>query len=116
MKWFGIKIIFLLSLALFVSYSIGEGASRPETGDSIKKISVPFVKGNSMRIVIVGDTGTGERAYAQVLGQCKKQCAKPILISYCIWVTLFIRLGFFLNPVRIDILKKSKRHYLTLIR
>lgn len=64
MKWFAIKIVFLLSLALFVSYSIGEGASRPETGDSIKKISVPFVKGNSMRIVIVGDTGTGERAYA----------------------------------------------------
>ena len=64
MKWFAIKIVFLLSLALFVSYSIGEGASHPETSDSIKKISVPFVKGNSMRIVIVGDTGTGERAYA----------------------------------------------------
>ena len=64
MKWFAIKIVFLLSLALFVSYSIGEGASRLETSDSIKKISVPFVKGNSMRIVIVGDTGTGERAYA----------------------------------------------------
>ena len=65
MKWFAIKIVFLLSLALFVSYSIGEGASRPETSGSIKKISVPFVKGNSKRIVIVGDTGTGERAYAR---------------------------------------------------
>ncbi len=42
MKWFSAKIIFLLSLALFVSYSIGEGATR---------------------IVVVGDTGTGERAY-----------------------------------------------------
>ena len=42
MKWFAIKIIFLLSLAMFVSYSIGEGATR---------------------ISIVGDTGTGERAY-----------------------------------------------------
>ena len=42
-KWFAIKIIFILSLAMFVSYSIGEGATR---------------------IVVVGDTGTGERAYA----------------------------------------------------
>ena len=43
MRWLVIKIIFLLSLAIFVSYSIGEGATR---------------------IIIVGDTGTGERAYA----------------------------------------------------
>jgi hypothetical protein len=43
MKWFAIKIIFLLSLAMFVHSSIGEGATR---------------------IVVVGDTGTGERAYA----------------------------------------------------
>ena len=42
-KWFAIKIIFILSLAMFVIYSIGEGATR---------------------IVVVGDTGTGERAYA----------------------------------------------------
>ena len=42
MKWFAVKIIFLLSLAMFVNYSIGEGATR---------------------IAIVGDTGTGERAY-----------------------------------------------------
>ena len=64
MKWFAIKIVFLLSLALFVSYSIGEGASRPETSDGLKKALVAFTKGNSMRMVIVGDTGTGERAYA----------------------------------------------------
>ena len=64
MKWFAIKIVFLLSLALFVSYSIGEGAPRPETSNGIKKVLVPFTKGNSARIVIVGDTGTGERAYA----------------------------------------------------
>ena len=36
MKWFALKIVFLLSLTLFVSYSIGEGASRPETNDGIK--------------------------------------------------------------------------------
>jgi hypothetical protein len=42
MKWFAVKIIFILSLAIFVNYSIGEGATR---------------------IVVVGDTGTGERAY-----------------------------------------------------
>lgn len=42
MKWFAIKIIFLLSLALLVNSSIGEGATR---------------------IVVVGDTGAGERAY-----------------------------------------------------
>ena len=64
MRWFAIKIVFLLSLALFVSYSIVEGASRPETSDGIKKALVAFTKGNSMRMVIVGDTGTGERAYA----------------------------------------------------
>ena len=42
MKWFVIKITFLFSFALFMSYSLGESATR---------------------IVIVGDTGTGERAY-----------------------------------------------------
>jgi hypothetical protein len=45
MKWFAIKIIFLLGLATMVNVSLGEGAS-------------------STRIAIVGDTGTGERAYA----------------------------------------------------
>ena len=58
MKWFAIKIIFLLSLAMFVNYSIGEGNS------GIQKIMAPFPQGSSTRIVIVGDTGTGERAYA----------------------------------------------------
>jgi hypothetical protein len=43
MKWFALKITFLIVLAMFVSYSLGEGATR---------------------IAIVGDTGTGERAYA----------------------------------------------------
>lgn len=42
MKWFAIKIVFLLSLAFFVSYSLGEGATR---------------------VAAVGDTGIGERAY-----------------------------------------------------
>ena len=42
MKWFVIKITFLFSLALFMGYSLGESATR---------------------IVVVGDTGTGERAY-----------------------------------------------------
>ena len=42
MKWFVIKIAFLFSLALFMSYSLGESTTR---------------------IVVVGDTGTGERAY-----------------------------------------------------
>ncbi|MBT5028123.1 MAG: hypothetical protein HOM97_07000 [Nitrospina sp.] len=58
MKWFAIKIIFLLSLALFVNHSIGEGNS------GIQKIMAPFPQDTSTRIVIVGDTGTGERAYA----------------------------------------------------
>ncbi len=57
MKWFAIKIIFLLSLAMFVSYSIGEGTD-------IQKVLAPFPQDTSTRIVIVGDTGTGERAYA----------------------------------------------------
>jgi predicted phosphodiesterase len=56
MKWFAIKIIFLLSLALFVNHSIGEG------NPSIQKVMAPFPQ--DTRIVIVGDTGTGERAYA----------------------------------------------------
>ena len=42
MKWFVVKITFLFSLALFMGYSLGESATR---------------------IVVVGDTGTGERAY-----------------------------------------------------
>lgn len=56
MKWFAIKIIFLFSLAMFVNYSIGEGAG-------IQKIMAPFPQDTSTRILIVGDTGTGERAY-----------------------------------------------------
>ena len=42
MKWFVVKITFLFCLALFMGYSLGESATR---------------------IVVVGDTGTGERAY-----------------------------------------------------
>jgi hypothetical protein len=58
MKWFTLKIVFLLALALFVNYSLGEGA--PPMG--IQKIMAPFPQ--DTRIAIVGDTGTGERAYA----------------------------------------------------
>ena len=60
MKWFGIKIVFLLFLTLFVSYSIGEGASSSRPSSGVKKVLASLPK----RIVIVGDTGTGERAYS----------------------------------------------------
>jgi hypothetical protein len=60
MKWFTLKIIFLLTLALFVNYSLSEGAPRQTMG--IQKIMAPFPQ--DTRIAIVGDTGTGERAYA----------------------------------------------------
>lgn len=55
MKWFAIKIIFLLSLVMFVSYSLGEGG--------VLKVMAPFPQDTLTRIVVVGDTGTGERAY-----------------------------------------------------
>ncbi|MBT5549126.1 MAG: hypothetical protein HOJ79_01480 [Nitrospina sp.] len=58
MKWFTLKIIFLLTLALFVNYSLSEGAQTI----GIQKIMAPFPQ--DTRIAIVGDTGTGERAYA----------------------------------------------------
>ena len=60
MKWFGIKIVFLLFITLFVSYSIGEGASSSKSSSGVKKVLASLPK----RIVIVGDTGTGERAYS----------------------------------------------------
>ncbi len=61
-KWFAIKIIFLLALALFVNYSLGEGAPRLATGWNVQNVMAPFP--HSTRITVVGDTGTGERAYA----------------------------------------------------
>ncbi|MBT5469616.1 MAG: hypothetical protein HOK41_03345 [Nitrospina sp.] len=70
MKWFAMKIIFLLSLALFVSYSIGEGNS------SIQKVMAPFPQDTSTRIVVVGDTGTGERAYAPGFSAVQKAMRK----------------------------------------
>ncbi len=63
MKWFAMKIIFLLVLAMFVSYSLGEGAPRSATGWGIQNVMVLFPQ-TTTRIAIVGDTGTGERAYA----------------------------------------------------
>lgn len=59
MKWFTIKIIFLSTLALFVNYSLSEGTETTR----IQKIMAPFPQSTSTRIAIVGDTGTGERAY-----------------------------------------------------
>ncbi|MBT3366653.1 MAG: hypothetical protein HN472_03605 [Nitrospina sp.] len=63
MKWFALKIIFLSALAMFVSYSLGEGAPRSETNWRIQKVMAPFPQDTTMRIAVVGDTGTGERAY-----------------------------------------------------
>ncbi len=62
MKWFAVKTIFLLALALFVNYSLSDGTPRKKTGH--QKIMTPFPQNATMRIAIVGDTGTGERAYA----------------------------------------------------
>ncbi len=59
MKWFTLKIAFLAILALFVNSSIGEGA-----GWSIQKVMAPFPQDSTTHLAIVGDTGTGERAYA----------------------------------------------------
>ena len=56
------KIIFLLTLALFVNYSIS--VPSPATGWSVQNIMAPFPQDTTTRITIVGDTGTGERAYA----------------------------------------------------
>lgn len=62
-KWFTIKIIFLLTLALFVNYSIGEGAPRTAPGWNVKEVMAPFPKETTTRLAIIGDTGIGERAY-----------------------------------------------------
>ena len=64
MKWFVLQIIFILALALFVNYSIGESGPRPATGWSVQNVMAPFPQSTTTRIAIVGDTGTGERAYA----------------------------------------------------
>ncbi|MZH03209.1 MAG: hypothetical protein F3745_07410, partial [Nitrospinae bacterium] len=61
MKWFTVKIIFLMTLALFVNYSLSEGVPPKSVG--IQKVMAPFPKDTVTRISIVGDTGTGERAY-----------------------------------------------------
>ena len=62
MKWFTFKIAFLLTLVLFVNYSLSEGTERNVPG--IQKIMAPFPQATTTRITIVGDTGVGERAYA----------------------------------------------------
>jgi hypothetical protein len=62
MKWFTVKIIFLLTLALFVNYSLSE--STPQQSIEIQKVMAPFPQNTTTRLAIVGDTGTGERAYA----------------------------------------------------
>ena len=96
MKWFAVKIIFLLSLAMFVNYSIGEGATR---------------------IAIVGDTGTGERAYHPgFMAVQKAMREKNMPMLYCIWAISFTSPIFFLNPVQTDISKKSKRLFPILTR
>ena len=64
MKWFVLQIIFILALALFVNYSIGESGPRPATGWNVQNVMAPFPQSTTTRIAIVGDTGTGERAYA----------------------------------------------------
>ena len=61
MKWFTVKIFFLLAVALFVNYSLSESA--PNKTSEIKKVIAPFPQETVTRITIVGDTGTGERAY-----------------------------------------------------
>jgi hypothetical protein len=61
MKWFTVKIFFLLAVALFVNYSLSESA--PNKTSEIKKVIAPFAQETVTRITIVGDTGTGERAY-----------------------------------------------------
>ncbi|GIT65184.1 MAG: hypothetical protein Ct9H300mP23_08110 [Nitrospinota bacterium] len=90
MRWFAIKIIFLLSLAIFVSYSIGEGATR---------------------IVVVGDTGTGERAYGRGLWQYKKPCANKTQMPCFILEISFTNPNFFQLLVLTVMLKKSKRPF-----
>lgn len=64
MKWFTIKIIFLAGLAFFVNNSLSEGAPPSTTEWHIQKVMAPFPQDTVTRLAIVGDTGTGERAYA----------------------------------------------------
>ena len=61
MNRFTLKIGFLLSLALFANSSFVE--SVPINKSDTPKIADSSHKGKVARITIVGDTGTGERAY-----------------------------------------------------
>lgn len=76
MKWFTLKIIFLLALALFVNYSLSESA--PTQGWKIEKVMAPFPKETVTRITVVGDTGTGERAYAPGFSAVQKAMRKTM--------------------------------------
>ena len=42
MKLFVLQIIFILALALFVNYSIGESGPRPATGWNVQNVMAPF--------------------------------------------------------------------------
>ena len=55
MKWFTVKKIFLLTVALFVNYSLSESA--PNKTSEIKKVMDSFPQKMVTRITIVGDTG-----------------------------------------------------------
>ena len=90
MRWFVIKIIFLLSLAIFVSYSIGEGATR---------------------IVVVGDTGTGERAYAPGFMAVQKAMRKQNADALLHLGDFVYQPEFFQLLVLTVMLKKSKRPF-----
>ena len=61
MNWFTLKIVFLLTLALLVNYSLIESA--PVKSSVTQKTMDPSPQGTFARITVVGDTGTGERAY-----------------------------------------------------
>lgn len=78
MKWFTLKIIFLVALSLFVNYSLGESAPRLSAEKSIQKIVAPLPQSTTTRIAVVGDTGTGERAYAPGFSAVQKAMRKKI--------------------------------------
>jgi hypothetical protein len=81
MKLFSVKIIITLTLALFTNYSLGE--STPNKTTEIQKVISPPPKDKFTRITIVGDTGTGERAYPpgfSALQQAMRETMPDILL------------------------------------
>jgi hypothetical protein len=101
MKWYTVKIFFLLAIGLFVNYSLSESAPKKTT--EIKKVIAPFPPETVTRITIVGDTGTGERAYPPGFSAVQKAMRETMPDALLHLGDSFTSLKCFPTPAQIDI-------------